>query len=97
MLEAIRNVNDTFMAEVPPEKFQGIEEYEVDGMTCIKFSNRYLTPKSMTDETEHVKHSMSTVDPHSHLKKAAGSKYVHTEDNVVKYFKKRRFLHGDKM
>lgn len=97
ILEGIRNINDTFMAEVPPEKFQGIEPTEVDGMTCIRFANRFLTPKSMAEQTVHTHSSMLIIDPYSHLKRAAGNKYVHTDDNVVKYFKKRQFVDGEKM
>ena len=35
----------------------------------------------------------SSVDPHGSLARLAGSQYVHTEDNVVRYF--ARAINGD--
>ena len=96
-LKAIRNINAAFEAEFPPGKFQPLEVVNVHGQDCIRISNRFLTPKSDTGSSQHIADSMKLIDPYGILQRAAGPKYVHTEDNVVKYYKKRQFKVGEDM
>lgn len=88
-LKAITNINATFEVEVPDDQFEPFETLEVDGLTCLKFTNRYLTPKDSAGGHQIL--SLDDVDPRGYLKRAAGPRYVHTEENVVQYFRQRMF------
>ena len=60
-----------------------VDEY--NGHSSIELSNRYFTPKKDALTEDYV--SISTdIDPQGLLARAAGSKYVHTEQNAVKYY-----------
>ncbi|KAF8802170.1 hypothetical protein BYT27DRAFT_7215577 [Phlegmacium glaucopus] len=51
-------------------------------------SNRYFTPKSEAPNAVGIVLA-DDVDPHGNLTRAAGSGYIHTEDNQVYYFKRQ--------
>ena len=94
ILAALTNINHLFASEVPEGKFQGFDTLEVQGYTCIRLANRYLNRRSPADNSSHDSASLEIIDPHNILKKAAGNKFVHGEDNVVKYYRKRLFPDG---
>ena len=54
---------------------------------AIDVVNRYFTPRGGAD-TEKIQPLTEEVDPNGYLAKAAGSMYVHTEENKVYYFEK---------
>ena len=54
---------------------------------AIDVANRYFTPRGGAD-TEDIRPLTEEVDPNGYLAKAAGSMYVHTEENKVYYFEK---------
>ena len=58
-----------------------------EGFPAIDAANRYFTPKNGAD-SEEIRPLTAEVDPNGYLAKAAGSKYVHTEENKVYYFEK---------
>jgi len=53
---------------------------------AIDVANRYFTPKASAQD---IRPLTKEVDPHGALSKAAGTAYVHTEENKVYYFEKR--------
>lgn len=53
---------------------------------AIDAANRYFTPKGIAAPVD-IRPLTPEVDPLGSLLKAAGSAYVHTEDNKVYYFK----------
>ena len=54
---------------------------------AIDVANRYLTPRDSTT-SEEIRPLTADVDPNGYLARAAGSTYVHTEENKVYYFEK---------
>jgi hypothetical protein len=54
---------------------------------AIDVGNRYFTPISGAD-TEEIRPLTAEVDPYGYLAKAAGTTYVHTEENKVYYYEK---------
>ena len=54
---------------------------------AINVANRYFTPRSSAD-SEEIRPLTAEVDPNGYLARAAGSTYVHTEENKVYYFEK---------
>ena len=58
---------------------------EYNGHSSIELSNRYCTAKKDALTEDYV--ALSTdIDPQGLLARAAGSTYVHTEQNAVKYY-----------
>ena len=54
---------------------------------AIDAANRYFTPKGIVAPND-IRPLTAEVDPRGSLSKAAGSAYVHTEDNKVYYYEK---------
>jgi hypothetical protein len=54
---------------------------------AIEVANRYFTPRGGA-ALEEIRPLTAEVDPNGYLAKAAGSTYVHTEENKVYYFEK---------
>ena len=54
---------------------------------AIEVANRYFIPRSGA-VSEEIRPLTAEVDPNGYLEKAAGSTYVHTEENKVYYFEK---------
>jgi hypothetical protein len=54
---------------------------------AIDVANRYFTPRGSADSKE-IQPLTAEVDPNGYLAKAAGTTYVHTEENKVYYFEK---------
>ena len=53
----------------------------------IDIANQYFTPRGGAN-SEEIQPLTAEVDPNGYLAKAAGSMYVHTEENKVYYFEK---------
>lgn len=60
----------------------------------IDVSNRYFVPKANTSP-EDIRSLTAEVDPFGTLAKAAGTAYVHTEENKVYYFEKTCDSNGE--
>lgn len=59
---------------------------EEDGNLSIDASNRYFT--LLTDKNKGEESLLTKdMDPNGYLKRAAGTAYIHTEENKVYYFK----------
>ena len=58
---------------------------EYNGHCSIELSNRYFTATKDALTEDYVPIS-TDIDPQGLLARAAGSKYVHTEQNAVKYY-----------
>ena len=54
---------------------------------AIDVANRYFTHRGGAD-SEDIQPLTTEVDPNGYLAKAAGSTYVHTEENKVYYYEK---------
>ena len=63
---------------------------------AIDMANRYFTPQALA-LAEDVRPLTVDVDPHGTLAKAAGTAYVHTEENKVYYFQKMYGSAGEPM
>lgn len=56
-----------------------------DGFTAIDASNRYFSLRTESNQNDEclITHE---IDPKGYLKKAAGTMYIHTEENKVHYY-----------
>lgn len=56
-----------------------------DGFTAIDTSNRYFSLRTGSNQNDEclITHEM---DPKAYLRKAAGTTYIHTEENRVHYY-----------
>ena len=90
ILSAVDNINSAFESELPDGRFVPFEVTQCEGYECIRLANRYLSKK--THDNHNNNESLATIDPHNILKKAAGTKFTHTEENSVKYYRKRQLL-----
>jgi hypothetical protein len=61
---------------------------------AIEVANRYFTPKAVA-RMEDIRPVGTDVDPFGSLHKAAGSSFVHTEENKVLYFQRKDGTNGD--
>jgi hypothetical protein len=53
--------------------------------STLEVANRYFTPNNVRSRME--PHTLSTeIDPHGYMANAAKDKYVHCEENVVRYY-----------
>lgn len=52
----------------------------------VDLSNRYFRPRNSTNEEEEIPISQD-IDPASILAKMAQRRWIHTEDNVVRYYR----------
>lgn len=68
----------------------------VEHPVTIDAANRYFVPKANT-LPEHIRTLTSEVDPFGVLGKAAGSAYVHTDENKVYYSEKTCGSNGESM
>ena len=62
--------------------------------SAIDVANRYFTPKAIA-RLEDIRPIGIDVDPFGYLNKAAGSCFVHTEENKVYYFQRKECTRGD--
>jgi hypothetical protein len=57
--------------------------------TTLEMGNRYFTPIKNNQNSEPLILS-SEIDPHGYMAKAAAGRYVHCEENVVRYYTKEK-------
>ena len=65
-----------------------------DGTPSLNFSDRYFTPKKDAPTAKSVPISKE-IDPLGTLTTIAGEAFVHTEENVVHYYKRTKDADGD--
>jgi hypothetical protein len=82
-----RNVPSTHL--VP----HGIIE-TIDGTSSLNFVNRYFTPKRDAPSARAVPFTRE-IDPHGILTATGGETYIHTEENVVNYYKRTTDTDGE--
>ena len=94
IIKALSNVNHLFASEVPKGSLGSIESINTEGHMSFRFSNNYLSHK-FASSTEAHHPSVQDIDPYGILRKMAGNRFVHSEENVVEYYKRRRFVGED--
>ena len=83
-----------FSQSVPREKLQPCSFIDHYGKyTGIETSNRYFSPKKDFPTSKSVPFS-SDIDPEGILTRAAGTNYVHADQNVVSYYERSVALNG---
>jgi hypothetical protein len=85
-IKGLKDIYSTFARCIAIDKLAPcgvVDQY--DKYTSIELSNRYFTPKSDTLVEEHIPIT-TDIDPEGLLRVAGGNKYVHTEQNMVKYY-----------
>lgn len=86
-IENIAAIFAIFKRAVGDNIFESAAYSMYEGFPAIDVSNRYFTPRGGAD-AEDIRPLTEEVDPNGYLAKAAGSTYVHTEENKVYYFEK---------
>ena len=86
-ITAVENIHSLFRAEADIGELAPFSRQVVHGYDALKISNRFLTPKHQVEDSEHDPESMKVIDPHSHLRNLASDRYVHSEENVVEYWR----------
>jgi len=76
----------------PQLQDEGVVSQE-DGFVAIDASNRYFSVRSESNQGDECDIT-EDMDPKGHLRKAAGTKYIHAEDNRVCYFEKYEDCEG---
>jgi hypothetical protein len=61
--------------------------------TTLEMGNRYFTPIRDNQYNESLKLS-SEIDPYGYMAKAAAGRYIHCDDNVVRYYIKEKCNEG---
>lgn len=84
----IAKIHTFFKRAVGPQLLDDLGISDADGYSAIDASNRYFSPR--TELTSEADKCLITddMDPKGSLRKAAGTSYIHTEDNKVLYFEK---------
>jgi hypothetical protein len=65
-----------------------------DGSSSLNLANRYFTPKRDAPSAKPIPFSHE-VDPQGILTAVGGETYIHTEENVVNYYKRTTDADGD--
>lgn len=86
----IAEVHALFGRIVGADRLQGCSMYTTfDGTTAVEMSNRYFTPKSEAPDAAAGIVLGEDIDPHGNLRRAAGTGYIHTEENQVCYYERQ--------
>lgn len=86
-MDAVRNITEFFKAETVGGDFVTPKNVVKHNMECLKVSNRFLTPRINAPGAQHDMDSLKIIDPHGHIRDVAEEKYIHSEDNVVQYYR----------
>jgi hypothetical protein len=86
-IENIAAIFAIFKRAVGDNIFESAAYSMYEGFPAIDVSNWYFTPRGGAD-VDDIRPLTEEVDPNGYLAKAAGSTYVHTEENKVYYFEK---------
>ena len=85
-IEGLANFFALLARPIPPSRLTTNTVIDMlNGKPSINLSNRYFTPKKDAPMSNCVPFP-NQVDPHGVLTAMIGDRYIHTEDNVVKYF-----------
>ncbi len=85
-IKAILDIYALFSRSVPREKLQQCSFIDRYGTySGIEMSNRYFSPKKDFPTSKSVPFS-SDIDPKGILTRAAGTNFIHAEQNVVSYY-----------
>ena len=76
-----------FKRAVGPQLQDEMGVTEEEGYSAIDASNWYFSLKTETNEVDE-RLITDKMDPKRYLRKAAGVKYIHTEENKVYYFER---------
>ena len=90
--DAIRNITEFFKAETVGGDFVPFKTLTKHNMECLKVSSRFLTPRINAPSVDHDQESLKIIDPHGYLSEVAGEKYVHSEDNIVQYYRMKTVM-----
>ena len=86
-IESIAAIFAIFKRAVGDHLSESVVHSMYEDFPAIDVANRHFTPRGSAN-SEEIQPLTSEVDPHGYLAKAAGSTYVHTEENKVYYFEK---------
>jgi len=86
-IESIAAIHGIFKRAVGDHLSESPVHSTYEEFPAIDVSNRYFTPRGAADPEE-IRPLTAELDPNGYLAKAAGSTYVHTEENRVYYFEK---------
>ncbi|KAF8969131.1 hypothetical protein BDZ97DRAFT_1915494 [Flammula alnicola] len=86
-IENIAAIYAIFKRAIGDNLVEGAVCSTYEDFSAIDVANRYFTPRGGA-ATEEIRPLTAEVDPKGYLAKAAGSTYVHTEENKVYYFEK---------
>ena len=95
-VKGMRAVDYVFGMATKENSYESWVEEKCDGDDVLTFTNRYFTPKVQAQGAP-VLELGPDLDPRGVLSKAAGNTHVHIDENVVKYFHKRKVLDRCKM
>ena len=91
----IARVQAIFKRAIGPQLRDELGLSQQDGFTVIDASNRYFSIRTGTHQDDEC-FITEEIDPRGYLKKAAGTKYVHTEENKVYYFETSEDSSGER-
>ena len=95
-VKGMKGIDYMFGMAVKENMYESWKEEKWEGDDVLTFTNRYFSPKVQAEGAE-VLDLGAEVDPRGVLLKAAGNGHVHIDENVVKYFRKKKMLDGSKM
>ncbi|KAK7033606.1 hypothetical protein VNI00_012843 [Paramarasmius palmivorus] len=89
-LDGIKVADHVLKRSVPQQAAEPLGCFsDLNGYTTFHVSNRYFLPRRLVEGEESVDFP-DNVDPYGILRKIAGSEFVHTKENVVKYERIKR-------
>ena len=97
-LDAISNITEFFKAEtIGGGDFAPFKAVVKHSMECLKVSNRFLTPRINAPGAQHDMESLKIIDPYGHLRSMAEDKFIHSEDNVVQYYRMKTVVENKEL
>ena len=81
----LARIHALFKRAIGPQLQDEAGLWQQDGFAAIDASNRYFTLKTGSNQ-DYECSITDDMDPRGYLRKAAGTMYVHTEENKVYYF-----------
>lgn len=88
VINAVAEVQDLFKRSVGDRMQDCTILTTYDGNPAVEMSNRFFTPRGEANPTD-ICQLGESVDPRGYLAKAAGTQWVHTNDNRVLYFERK--------
>ena len=78
-------IHAIFKRAIGPQLLDESEFSQQDGFTVINTSNRYFSVRTESNQDDECLITQE-MDPKGYLRKAAGAKYIHTDENRVHYY-----------